>query len=197
LDLAISSFLAVAGAIFVAELTDKDALLLLSLATRIPSYVAFIAGSLAFTITTTIIVLVGAVVVTLVPIWLVTLAGGLVMVGYGLWEARGLVGLRVVEKEEAAIEKKTGMKGFLAMVGALCLLDLAGDATEVLTIVFLTKFEVVLVFLGAVTALVAASAVETALGNTLGRFLTPDRLRVASVVVFLALGVSIVYFALT
>ncbi|MCL5068759.1 MAG: TMEM165/GDT1 family protein, partial [Thaumarchaeota archaeon] len=58
LDL-LPSFATIFATIFVAELADKDALLLLTLATRIRSWTAFAAGSVAFTITSAIIVSVG------------------------------------------------------------------------------------------------------------------------------------------
>jgi len=56
-----SEFLIIGSAIFAAELTDKDALLLLALATRTKPWHVFAAGSVAFTVTTAIIVLVGVV----------------------------------------------------------------------------------------------------------------------------------------
>jgi putative Ca2+/H+ antiporter (TMEM165/GDT1 family) len=71
-------------------------------------------------------------------------------------------------------------------------LDLAGDATEIFTIVFVAQYsDAALVFPGACVGLIAATVVETALGNRLGRVLTPRRVRFVSVAVFLLLGSSI------
>ena len=51
---------------------------------------------------------------------------------------------------------------FFPAVLTLIALDLAGDATELLTVVLLARFQdVVVVFSGAVIGLVAATAVET------------------------------------
>jgi Ca2+/H+ antiporter, TMEM165/GDT1 family len=189
----VSEFATMASVIFVAELTDKDAFLLLAISSKVRWLVAFLAGASAFTLTTLIFVSAGSVVVSFVPVYWVRLAGGVVMLAYGLWEATGLVGERVVREEETRIQK-TGnpWKTFLALVAALALLDIAGDATEVLTIVFVAQYaNQVLVFSGALTGLISATAVETTLGNRLGRILTPGRLRYLSVVVFLALGASI------
>ena len=115
------------------------------------------------------------------------------MLGYGLWEARGLVGKKAEEEEESRVEKaRSPRAAFLTLVAALALLDIAGDATEVLTIVFAAHYaNAPLVFSGALTGLVLATALETALGNRLGRLLTPRRLRYLSAAVFLALGVFI------
>ncbi len=75
----------------------------------------------------------------------------------------------------------------------MILLDLAGDATEVLTIVYVARFSnALLVFLGAVLALVSASAVETILGRKLGKILSAAKIRILSLIVFLVIGSVIV-----
>ena len=192
-----AAFGGVAGAIFLAELADKDAFLLITISTKVRASVAFLAGVAAFAMTTTLFVTLGAVIISFVPVYWVRLAGGVVMLAYGLWEARALVGLREVEEEEAKVEK-TGSrwKTFLALVAALALLDVAGDATEILTIVFVARYaDPPLVFLGACAGLFSAAGVETALGNRLGGILTSGRLRYLSVAVFLALGTYILAFS--
>src|SRR5208283_1663349 len=95
-----AAFLTIIGTIFVAELTDKDALLLLSLATRMRPLFAFAAGAVAFTASSAIIVLVGSAVVQYVPILWVKLVGGVIMLGYAVLEY--LRGLRI----EKGIEKR-------------------------------------------------------------------------------------------
>lgn len=194
-DFTLASFAVIAAALFVTELTDKDAFLLIAVSTKIRIWLAFLAGVTAFTITTTVFVTLGSVLIAYVPVYWIRLTGGVVMFGYGLWEARGLVGVREVEKQEEKVER-TGStwKAFLALVGALVLLDAAGDATEVLTIVFVAHYSnPILVFTGTCTGLFSAAALETVLGNRLGRMFTPSRLRYLSVVVFLTLGLSIIF----
>ena len=188
-----SSFATIAAVLFVTELTDKDALLLLGVSSRVRWWVAFFAGAAAFTFTTFLFVAVGSVLVDFVPVYWVRLAGGVVMIGYALWEGRGLMGRGAAEEEESKVQRAAGQwREFLALVAALALLDVAGDATEVLTIVFVAHYaNAVLVFSGALTGLLAATAVEATVGNRLGRVLTPRRLRILSVAVFLALGASI------
>jgi putative Ca2+/H+ antiporter (TMEM165/GDT1 family) len=191
-------FFTVVGTIFVAELTDKDALLLLTLATRIRPRIAFAAGATAFTITTTIIVTLGYFLITVVPVFWIRLVGGFVMIGFAVWQY-------VNTKEEESEEKKllertkrsTAWSIFLGAVSMLILLDLAGDATEVLTIVFVARFSnALLVFLGAVLALVAASAIETILGSRLKKHLSVSRLRLLSLLIFLVIGLYIIVTSL-
>ncbi len=193
----IAAFAAIASALFVTELTDKDAILILTLSTRVKARDVFLAGSSAFVITTAVIVTLGTFLVTFVPIFWVRVAGGSAMIVYGLWQASGLVGQKAIEQEESKLERaRDGWKAFLAMVAALVLLDLAGDATEILTIVFVAQYsDALLVFTACCVGLIAATAFETALGNRLGRVLTPSRIRYASMVVFLLLGAYIILLA--
>ena len=188
----VGAFLTIAVTVFIAELTDKDALLLLNLATKMKPLTVFLAGSLAFTLTSAIIVTLGSILVVYVPIFWIKLAGGAIMLGYAVLEyVRGLrieIGL---EKEEERLERQIGggMYAMLGIVGTLMILDLAGDATELLTIVFVARYsEVLLVFAAVVVALVTASAVETLLGTQLRRFLSSANVRRLSILIFLVIG---------
>ena len=191
-----ADFVTIFVTIFVAELTDKDALLLLALATKIKPWVAFASGASAFTITTTIIVSAGYLLLQVVPVYAIKIAGGLIMIGYALFSY-----LREAREEKEAQRKgsrviksgKSSLSIFLGAVLMLCALDLAGDATEVLTIVYVAHFEnLLLVFIGCVLALVTASAVETALGNRLGRVLSIQRIRIISLAIFLVIGLIVI-----
>jgi putative Ca2+/H+ antiporter (TMEM165/GDT1 family) len=107
------------------------------------------------------------------------------MIAYGTWsffEANN-------EKEELAkAERRLSLKAsksvwlvFLNAVSLLILLDLSSDATEVLTILFVARFQnTILVFVGAVIALIAATSIETIIGNRLSKILSPKRLRIFS-----------------
>jgi putative Ca2+/H+ antiporter (TMEM165/GDT1 family) len=192
--------LTVGTAIFVAELTDKDALLLLSLATRFRQRTIFAAGAVAFTITSAIIVTVGQFLVDYVPVSWVTLVGGAIMVGYGFWSYK----MDRDSDEAAEVERKLSEKSlkgevsvFLSAVGLLALLDLAGDATEVLTIIFVARFQnVLIVFIAAVVALITATAVETTVGRKLSSILSANRIRIFSLLIFLVFGMTAIISAL-
>lgn len=193
-EFTLAAFGGIAAALFVTELTDKDAFLLIAVSTKVKAAVAFLAGTVAFVFNTALIVTTGSLLIYVVPVYWVRLAGGVVMIFYGLWEARGLVGMRTVAEESSRIPKSgTNLRVFVGLVGTLILLDLAGDATMILTIVFVARYQnALLVFSGACTGLLCAAGLETALGSRLGRFLTPGRLRLLSAGVFLIIGVSII-----
>lgn len=181
------------GTIFLAELADKDALLLLSLATKEKPSLAFAAGSIAFTATTAVIVLAGSVLVSFVPVPWIRAGGGCILLGYAVYLAGSSLPQagkgEASTKNPAAKTHSSGPATLLAMILPLMLLDLAGDATEVLTIVFVAQFkDALLVFASAATALVAASGAETLFGNVLRRVLSEARLRYLSIAVTLVVG---------
>jgi len=194
LPFAVGAFATIFGTIFVAELTDKDALLLLTLATRSKPRRVFLAGSIAFTFTTAVIVTVGSALIRVVPVVWIKAAGGAIMLGYAGWTyARGVAGGELEGREEKHFaESRSDFAWLMGAVMSLALLDLAGDATELITIVFVAQFkDAVLVFVAALVALVLASGLETALGNRLGRILSTSSVRRLSVVVFLIVGSAI------
>jgi len=189
------------GTIFVTELTDKDALFLLALATKTRASVVFAAGSVAFVTTTAIIVLLGSVLLSFVPVLAIKLAGGSIMLAYGVWEYYRFSNdaNHVDEREEKLLERsaKGAWSIFIPVVTTLVVLDLAGDATELVTIVFVARFQdPLLVFSGAVVGLVAAVAVETALGNRLGRVLSRRRIKFLSIAVFTVIGATVIVTSL-
>ena len=186
----LATFATIVLTIFVVELTDKDALLLLTLATRIRPRTAFLSGAIAFTITSAVIVTLGYFLIKVVPIYWVRVAGGFVMIGFGLFEY-----LRKDGEKERVLKTAQGSEWavFLGAVSMLVLLDLAGDATEVMTIVFVARFSnALLVFFGAVLALVVASGIETFLGKNLGNVLSARRVRIMSLIVFVIIGIVII-----
>jgi Ca2+/H+ antiporter, TMEM165/GDT1 family len=194
---ALAALLTTTGTIFVIELTDKDALFLLALATKTKASVVFAAGSVAFTITTAIIVVVGSVLIALVPVFAIRLAGGAIMLGYAALEYyRFAAEEREVERMEERVMERRGAGAWSIFVPALLTLialDLAGDATELVTVVLLARFrDALVVFSGAVVGLVGAVAVETALGSTIGRLLSPKRIKYLSIAVFLVIGTTII-----
>jgi putative Ca2+/H+ antiporter (TMEM165/GDT1 family) len=196
-SLLLTALLTTGGTIFVAELTDKDALFLLALATKTKASVVFAAGSVAFTISTAIIVLLGSLLITVVPVIAIKLAGGSIMLAYAALEYYRFSNEErsVDEREERLLEKSAGgvWSIFIPAVLTLIALDLAGDATELVTIVFLARYQdALVVFAGAVIGLVAAVAVETTLGNRLGRLLSRKRIKYLSIAIFTVIGATVI-----
>src|ERR1700736_3150317 len=89
-DADLVAFLTIFATLFVAELTDKDALLILALATKTKPRTVFAAGSITFIITTAIIVAVGSILIRFIPILWIKVVGGIIMLAYAAWEIREL-----------------------------------------------------------------------------------------------------------
>ena len=183
----------VASILFLFELADKDAMLILSLSTRNRTSIVFAAGAVAFVLTTTVNVAIGSVLAGYLPITLLRVAGGSAMVALGLWQAARP---RASPEGRGLTSGKVGWLAFLAIVGSLAMLDLAGDATEVLTIVFTAQYGAILVFPAACTGLIAAAAAETAIGNVLARFLSPLAIAYFSTAMILLVGAGTIVLAL-
>ncbi len=171
---------------------------MLTLATKIKSKIAFAAGATAFTITSAIIVSVGSVLIAFLPVYWIKIVGGIIMIGFAVWEFFEISTeeKKIEIQEDVAIKeakKRSSWTIFLSAVSMLIVLDLAGDATEVLTIVFVARYQdAILVFVACVAALVLASGVETAIGNRLGKVLQPQRVRYLSLIVFSIIGAVII-----
>jgi putative Ca2+/H+ antiporter (TMEM165/GDT1 family) len=198
----LGAFATITLSIFIAELTDKDALLLLALSTRMKPWTVFAAGSTAFAITSAIIVSIGYILSSVFPVYWIKIVGGAIMIFYAIYQYEKTRNKEQQEKEikeeEKRIEErkkrsKAFFKLFLGIISMLVVLDLAGDATEVLTIVFVAHFQnILLVFISCIVALTAASAAETIIGNQLGKFLSFERIRIFSLFIFLVIGAVVI-----
>lgn len=189
------AFATIFVAIFIAELTDKDALLLLAISTRTKPWLAFIAGSAAFGISTTIIVIFGYILTSAFPVYWIKIVGGVVMIVYAAYEYFRS-SKEEIHREEERLERnkqKSLIRFLLSIISMLVLLDLAGDATEVLTIVFVAHFQnVLLVFVSCWIALIVASAIETIVGNRLGKLFSFEKIRLFSLAIFVLIGTIII-----
>lgn len=141
--------------------------------------------------------LVGSALVSYVLAYWIELAGGVIMFAYGVWSySKGLGTKKRIDGEEGRSHQTSGRSGiyaFLAMLLSLMILDLAGDATELVSVLFVAQYgQILAVFFGAVAGLVAASALETMLGNKLGKLLTARGARYLSTAVFLIIGTVII-----
>jgi len=177
-------------------LTDKDALLLLTLATQNKPWFVFAAGTITFLITTAIIALSGYLLVTIFPVFWIKLIGGVIMICYAFWSFLKTREKELKEEQRkllARSAKKSMLTALLTVVSMLALLDLAGDATELLIVVFVAHFQnVILVYASAMVGLTFATALETFIGNRLSSFFSLQRIRIISFIVFVLIGTCVI-----
>jgi putative Ca2+/H+ antiporter (TMEM165/GDT1 family) len=180
------------GAIFVVELPDKTFLATLVLSTKYRPILVWLGVGAAFTVQTTVAVLLGHAasflpddVVRVVALTLF-LVGAVILVR----EGRG----HQQDSGEEFAEKAKDVTGFRAVLASFVVLFAAewGDLSQLLTISLVARYEApVSVFLGALGALLVVSGLAVLAGRTLMRYVALHVLH------YVGAGVCLVLAALT
>ncbi len=177
------------GAIFVVELPDKTFLATLVLATKYRPLLVWIGVGLAFTVQTTVAVLLGhaasflpAEIVKSVAIVLF-LAGAAVLVREGRSHQED-DGDELGEKATPAVGWRAVLASFLVLFAAEW-----GDLSQLLTLSLVARYEApVAVFVGALAALLTVSALAVVIGRSLLRVIALHVLHYAGAGVCLVLA---------
>ena len=182
------------GTIFLVELPDKTMLATLVLATRYRPLFVWIGVGLAFTVQTTVAVLLGHA-ASFLP-------DGLVR---GVAAAMFLIGAVVLFREgrshhqssgEEFVAKARDVHGVRQVLACFLVIFAAewGDLSQLLTITLVTRYEApVAVFVGALAALLAVSGLAVVVGRQLLRWLPLHVLHYVGSGVCLILGLLTVY----
>lgn len=179
-------------AIFLVELPDKTFLATLVLATKYRPLYAWIGVSLAFAVQTLIAVAVGGVVNLLPKDAIHIVAGLMFLAGAVVLVREGLASQREAEEEEEYDEKVRPARGWHQILAAFLVLFAAewGDLSQLLTITFVARYhQPVLVFVGALGALLVVSGLAVVIGRQLLRWIKVHVLHFLGATVCLVLGV--------
>ena len=158
-------------AIFVVELPDKTFLATLVLATKYRPFLVWIGVGLAFTVQTTVAVLLGHA-VSFLPEEVVQAAAMVMFFAGAVILIREGRGHQAADAEEDVIETKD-VTGLRAIVASFLVLFAAewGDLSQLLTISLVAKYEQpAAVFVGALSALLLVSGLAVIAGRQLQRF---------------------------
>jgi putative Ca2+/H+ antiporter (TMEM165/GDT1 family) len=182
------------GTIFLVELPDKTLLATLVLATRYRPLFVWIGVGLAFTVQTTVAVLLGHA-ASFLPDMLVR----------GVAAAMFLIGAVVLFREgrshhqssgEEFVAKARDVHGVRQVLACFLVIFAAewGDLSQLLTITLVTRYEApVAVFVGALGALLTVSGLAVVVGRQLLRWLPLHVLHYVGAGVCLVLGLLTVY----
>ncbi|MEM8620114.1 MAG: TMEM165/GDT1 family protein [Actinomycetota bacterium] len=176
-----------AGVVFVAELGDKSQLAALSLAARRGWREVVVAVLVVSVVTTSLSAVGGGVIgAALSPVARAWLAG-LVFLVVAVWSWMG---------SPIQAEPEVASRSRLAAIGVLVVAEL-GDKTMFATAGLGAEFGALPAWIGASVGMAAAGLLAVAIGARVGRWLSPQTLRVATSAVFLAVAVSFVVVAVS
>lgn len=201
------------GILFLGELGDKTQLVIfnLSLEHNKP-YKVGIGATFGFAVIVTIGVFFGVIITNFIPLLIITIASGIIFIVIGVFEARGLKQFYKENKNSKSnsslqtnefsneedpnseIPKKLSKlrkNPYLAGFSFIFLMEL-GDKTQILTIalasIYPYPFEV---WLGSFLALTTLAWMGAFFGATISRKVPKFHLKLASVIIFISIGVLI------
>lgn len=169
------------GTVFLAELGDKSQLLALSLSSRYRRPVLLAAVLTASALTIGVSVVAGSLVGQLLPTRVLTVGAGMFFLVYAA------VTLRGEDHDEADVEPRA-RGGFLTAVLALSVSEL-GDKTMMATFALAATSSAVEVWIGGTLGMATGSAIAVLIGSAVWRRLNPRTVRLASAMLFAAVGI--------
>jgi len=173
------------GLVFVAELGDKSMLLAIGFAARYRPWPVVAGVAIAALTMLGVSTLVGAAIGAALPERLLTIGGGVLFVGFGVWT------LLDDDEEEDGGEVR-GRSVLLGVTAAFLVAEL-GDKTMLATVALASTQAPVATWLGASAGMTAASAIAIAVASYLGGRL-PDRVvRLAAAAAFVLFGVLLLW----
>ena len=183
MDLIVEAFTVSLLSTAAAEFGDKTQLGLIMLAASLRKpgsiYLGMIAG---FAFVAGVGVLIGQALLTIIPLSVLTLVSGFIFVAVGLLMFR-------IDVDKGATAKRLGSGPFQAASLMIVLTEL-GDKTQIVTIALAARFaQPIAVFSGVLLAFAVIDGLSIILAGTLGKRLPTDKIKKASAIMFIALGI--------
>ncbi len=176
---------AVFAIIFLAELGDKTQLVLLTLGARHELKSTFLGAISAFFILNVMAVAAGTFFYELIPARILDVIAGALLILFGLFSFRP-----ESARKEPGIEKVH--KPFLRSFSLIMLMEL-GDKTQLSLLALTARYRAPFaVFTGATAALWLSAFLAVFLGNWLSRFVSIDKMRLVTGVVFIVFGIALI-----
>jgi len=198
------------GILFIGELGDKTQLIVFNLALEFEKfYKVGIGATLGFAVIVTIGVFFGAIITELIPLFIISIASGLIFIIIGLLETRSLKKLYLSRKnkviaeinsksnensEEIAKSKFMRLKKnpYLAGFGFIFLMEL-GDKTQILTISLASLYGLPIeVWIGSFLALITVAWMGILIGSVIAKKVPKFYLKLISVLIFIIVGIIVI-----
>ena len=198
------------GILFLGELGDKTQLIVFNLALEYDKfYKVGIGATIGFALIVTIGVFFGAIITELIPLFIISIASGIIFIIIGLLETRSLKELYLSRKnkvmteiksesnensEEIAKSKFMRLKKnpYLAGFGFIFLMEL-GDKTQILTISLASLYGLPIeVWIGSFLALITVAWMGILIGAAIAKKVPKFYLKLVSVLIFIIVGIIVI-----
>ena len=177
----VADVLAAFAVVFLAELGDKTQLVALTLAGRYPALQVLAVLGAAIALLQTMSVTAGALISEAVPERAISVAAGLLFLGFAVWTWRS------ADEEEDGDDPAAGRAGLVSVAVAFFLAEL-GDKTMLTTAGLAADRGAVTVWIGSFAAMLAATAIAVVAGQALTRRVPPQVLRRIGAIAFAVVG---------
>ena len=182
----LAAFTASFALILVAEMGDKTQFIAMSLAAKHNPYKVLFGIFLATVANFAIMVAIGQVITTVVPLDIISFAASLSFIAFGLW---------TLKPEKAKEEKpKLSRFGVVGTVAVAFFIAEFGDKTQLTTISLAAEYQSALaVLVGAVLGMLVADGLGIVVGVVLGKHIPERTLKWISAAIFIVFGLVGVY----
>ena len=169
-----------------AELGDKTQLSILLLSAKTKKHLHLLLGvMLAFLLVDGVAVLIGSWVINIVPIRLLKIVSGIVFIIFGVLILRD----KEVKGKSKLYFKNSFLSGFI-----LIFITEWGDKTQIASGIFATKYNALMVLIGAMTALTLLSIMAIYLGRFISNKVDKKVVTKIAGIVFILMGISFFLF---
>jgi putative Ca2+/H+ antiporter (TMEM165/GDT1 family) len=198
------------GILFLGELGDKTQLIVFNLALEYDKfYKVGIGATIGFALIVSIGIFFGAIITELIPLFLISIASGVVFIIIGLFEARSLKALYLTRKNKVLVEIKTESNEnpeeitkskflrlkknpYLAGLGFIFFMEL-GDKTQILTISLASLYGLPIeVWIGSFLALITVAWMGILIGAAIAKKVPKFYLKLISVLIFIIVGIIVI-----
>ena len=181
LGFSLGAFIASFGLIVLAEMGDKTQFIAMSFAAKYNPYKVLFAVFLATLANFAIMVVIGQLLTSVLPIDVISLAASLSFIGFGLWMLRP-------EKPKGE-NVKVSRFGVVGTVGIAFFVAEFGDKTQLATISLAAQYQnAVSVLIGATLGMLVADGIGIGVGVILGKNIPEKIIKWVSAAIFIVFG---------
>ncbi len=189
IELNITAFTAAFLLVVLAEMGDKTQLVAMSFASRYNPFKVLLAIFLAIVANFAIVIAVGELLTTVVPLDLISLSASISFIGFGLWTVRD-----VTKGDVKSENVKISRFGVIATVGLTFFIAEFGDKTQLTTLSLAAQYQnPISVLIGATLAMLIADGLGIVIGVILCKHIPQRAIKWFSATIFVIFGLAGVY----